>query len=159
MRRLLVIFVALLATGVSGCGLLTDEDKRNEDKRIEDLLNQKAIFTVFLRDDATQRQRDDLRTGLEAIPDVTGVEYEDHQTAYDRMTALYSADPTAMPRIDPSHLPESFIVTMPNLEAVRKFRDSALNAQISALPGVDRLVIYCATVAECKERMAATTPD
>ena len=58
-----------------------------------------------------------------------------------------------MPDIEPTVLPESFVLTMKDQAAVRKVRDSAVPGELEALPGVQEVLIRCTAVDECKKNM------
>jgi len=153
------IVVAALLTLVSlaGCGLFQSD----EDKKIQHLLNESAEITVFLRNDVTAQQKTDIKARLLTVPEVTDVVFEDHQAAYAKMQKAFADEPEKMPDIAPAVLPESFVMKMKDQAAVRNVRDSALQGELKALPGVETLVIRCTTVEECKEnsrRMKSPSP-
>jgi cell division transport system permease protein len=138
-----------MSVSLAGCGLFPSD----EDKEIQRLLNERAEITIFVRDDATPRQKTDIEARLRAVPDVTGVVFDDHEAAYAKMKELFADEPDKMPDIEPAALPESFIATMKDQEAVRTVRDSGIQGELKALPGVNDLIIRCTTVDECKENM------
>ena len=138
-----------LLVGLAGCGLL----RSKEDQKLERLLDEKAELVVFVRDDVTLQQKTDIEARLRVVPGVTGVVFEDHQAAYAKLAKLYADGPEKMPDIEPTDVPESFVVTMRDQDAVRDVRDSAIQAELTALPGVFDVVIRCTMVAECKENM------
>ena len=149
--RLPTIFVAALLAVVSlaGCGLSPSD----EEKEIERALNENAEITVLVRDEATAQQKTDIEARLRAVPDVTGVVFEDHQAAYAKLTELFADEPENMPDIEPADLPETFVVKLKDQAAVRAVRDSAIHRQLVALPGVFDVAISCTTVDECRESM------
>ncbi|WP_433385291.1 permease-like cell division protein FtsX [Actinoplanes sp. CA-142083] len=137
-----------MLVSLAGCGLF----RSDEDKELERLLKAKAEITVFVTIDVTPQQKDDIEARLRTVPGVTGVVFEDHEAAYARMKKVFADDPTKMPDIPPSYLPQSFVVTMKDQAAVRKVRDSGIAGELKALPGVQDLVIICTTVDECKKK-------
>lgn len=139
----------LALVSLAGCGLF----RSDQDKKIERALDETSEITVFVRNDVTPRQKADIEARLRAVPGMTDVVFEDHQAAYARMKKLFADEPEKMPDIEPTALPESFVVKMKDQAAVRKVRDSEIQGQVKALPGVADLVIRCTTVAECKENM------
>lgn len=146
-----------MLVSLTGCGLFRSE----EDEKIERLLNENAEIVVFVRDDVTPRQKADIEVRLRAVPDATDVVFEDHNAAYARMTKLLADEPEKIAVIEPADLPESFVVKMKDQAAVRDVRDSVIQSELKALPGVSDLVIRCTTVDECKEnvrRMNSPTP-
>jgi cell division transport system permease protein len=109
-----------------------------------------AEFSVYLRMDATEQQRADVRTRLAAVPGVQRVDFEDSVTAYERLKDLWADDPESMPDVSPSSLPGSFIVRMTDLAAIRRLRDAGAATDLQDLPGVEDVIFPCTTDAECR---------
>lgn len=146
----IVVAVLLAVAGLAGCSLFGD-GAPTQDEQIQKILDENAQFTVFLRDDATEAQRKDVEAALRALPGVTEVSFENQDAAYQRMTELFSANPTFVAEVSKDALPESFEVKMTDIAAVRKIRDEGA---VGKLPGVDRPVFTCLDVEECKKRYA-----
>ncbi|MEU4220456.1 permease-like cell division protein FtsX [Actinoplanes sp. NPDC026623] len=149
--RTLKIIVALLvaAAGLTACGLFGDDSGRSQDEQIQQILDENASFTVFLRDDSTKQQHDEVEAALRALPGFTGIVFEDHDAAYRKFQKAFSPMPTAFEDIDPQILPESFEVSMSDIAAVRKVRDT--KSTVQSLPGVQDVTFPCLTVRECRE--------
>ena len=145
--RMIVVAVLAMSVSLAGCGLFQSD----EDEEIERALRERAEITIFLREDATPQQRAAIEARLRAVPDVTGVVFEDHEAAYARMKELFADEPDKMPDIEPAVLPEGFVVTMKDQAAVRTVRDSPVQGELKALPGVNDLIIRCTTVDECRK--------
>lgn len=152
--RTLKIVVALLlaAAALTGCGLLGHDDGPSRDEQLQRILDENASFSVLLRSDVTEAQRGKVEAMLRALPGATGVTYLDHDAAYQKMKAAFSAEPSEMPRIDPSILPETFDIRMTDIAAVRKVRDD--QAAVKGLPGVQEVFFTCLTVPECRARVS-----
>jgi cell division transport system permease protein len=150
--RTVKIFVALLlaVTGLAGCGLFGQDPGPSEDEQIQKILDENAMFTVFLDSEATDAQRRDVEASLRALPGFTGLTFTDHDGAYERFQQMYSAEPDSMPEIEPEVLPESFEVRMTDIAAVQKVRDD--ESTVKNLPGVRDVVFTCTTVQECREK-------
>ena len=154
MRTLRIVVALLLAAAtLTACGLFGRGDGPSQDEQIQRILDENASFSVFLRSDATAAQRTKVEAALRALPGATGVTFTDHDAAYQKMKQAFSAEPSQMPRIDPSILPESFEVRMTDIAAVRKVRDD--QAALKALPGVQEVVFTCLTVPECRAKYSA----
>ncbi|MDI6102591.1 permease-like cell division protein FtsX [Actinoplanes sp. NEAU-A12] len=146
-RRFAIIIVALLQTvSLAACGLFQND----EEERLESILKERAYFTVFMLDNASDEHRTNVQARLQAIPGVSSVVYEDGAAFRDRFRREVS-EPTAFSDIDPNLLPAGFVVTMLDQAAIRQVRDSALEDDIKALPGVRNVLIRCTTVEECNK--------
>ena len=152
--RLPTIIIAALLTmaSLTGCGLFRSEQSA-EDKQIERALNESAQIIVYVRNDVTTQQKTAIEARLRAVPDMTDVAFEDHEAAYAKMKKLAADTGAEVPDIEPTVLPESFVLTMKDQAAIRKIRDSAIPGELKALPGVEDVSIRCTTVDECKKNM------
>ncbi|WP_328473116.1 permease-like cell division protein FtsX [Actinoplanes sp. NBC_00393] len=150
MRTLKIFVVLLLAVaGLAGCGLLGQDSGPSEDEQIQKILDENAMFTVFLDSEATEAQRRDVEAFLRALPGFTGLTFTDHDGAYEKFKQVFSAPPDSTLPIGPEALPESFEVRMTDIAAVRKVRDEGV---VKNLPGVRDVVVACTTVQECREK-------
>lgn len=135
MRRslwLLLLTVVVLA----GCGADPAPDPPAQARRI----------AVLLDHDATEAQKADLRSRLEALPDVDGVLFENRQTGYRRALERVGDDPElrkALEAMAPATFPESFVVQVSDQAAFERLRDGPLASEIEALPGVADVVFPC----------------
>ncbi|MBL7260506.1 cell division protein FtsX [Paractinoplanes lichenicola] len=148
MRRSLIAVIAALALlGLAGCGLL----KSDEDKKIEKLLEEDPVFSVFLRADVTAQQKANLESYLRGLPDVEAVRFETRAEAYQRFMDLWSDDSEFVESVSEDSLPETYRVHMKSTDAVRAVRDGADLANIKNLPGVQDTVVGCLTIDECRK--------
>jgi cell division transport system permease protein len=154
MRALSIIAVAvLLLVGLSGCTLV--EGKDSEEQKLEKLLNEEAEVSVFLKDDVTAQQKIDIEARLRALPDVKELVFETKAEAYAKFKQLWASEsPEFVEKVSPDALPESFRVRFVDQDAVRRLRDTAVKAELEALPGVDNLAFRCTTLQECKKDVA-----
>ncbi|MEV6637577.1 permease-like cell division protein FtsX [Actinoplanes sp. NPDC051470] len=145
-RTMVVVLLALVS--LSGCGLLDRDEKKEE---IERLIEENAQFSVFLRDDNPAERKAAVEARLRTLPDVTTVTFEGHDVAYAKMKKVFAEQNQEMPEnFEPENLPETFVVKMKDQAAVRNVRDTPLQAELKALPGVQDLVFTCTTFEECK---------
>ncbi|MFI7548050.1 permease-like cell division protein FtsX [Actinoplanes sp. NPDC049599] len=158
MRLLKIITAASLAiAALTACSIFEESDE----ERGQRLLDDNAAIVVFLTDDATQQQKGDIEARLRALPDVTDVVFEDEQSTYDNMKDGLSDD-QLLDNFTSENFPEDFRVKMADQAAVRRFRDSRANSELGALAGVEKVVIPCTTVAECREsarKLPTKSPD
>jgi cell division transport system permease protein len=68
--------------------------------------------SIFLADEITPAQRDDLQTALKGDPLVQEVRYESKQQAYEKFKELYRDAPDLVNNIKAGQLPESFRVKL-----------------------------------------------
>jgi cell division transport system permease protein len=146
----IVVALLLAVAGLAGCAVFGDDPGPTQDEQIQKILDSYASFTVFLADDATDAEHNDIEAALRALPGTTGVTFSNHDAAYRRMQQLFSAEPSRMPRIDPEYLPETFEVRMTDIAAVQRIRDN--ESTVKNLPGVQDVIFPCTTVRECREQ-------
>ncbi|GAB2597359.1 hypothetical protein Aab01nite_72880 [Paractinoplanes abujensis] len=152
MRRLLIAVLAAFALlGPSGCSLFQDEQKDNEAKKIEKLLGEDPVFSVFLRPDVTAGQKTTIESYLGGLDGIKRVQFETRAEAYERFKDLWSDDPEFVRSVSEDALPETYRVHMTSVDAVRKVRDGTEMANIKNLPGVQDTVVACLTTDECRE--------
>lgn len=154
MRFLRIISVAsVVITALTSCSVFEESDE----ERAQRLLDDNAAIVVVLADDATQQQKADIEAKLQALPEVTDVVFEDEQHAYDSFKEGLADDQQLLDGFTPENFPEAFRARMADQAAVRQFRDSEAKSEVSALPGVNDVVIPCTTVAECREKARELT--
>lgn len=152
-RTLKIVLVLLLAAGgVAGCGLFGDDAGPSEDERIQQILDESASFSVILDAEATTAQREGVEAALRALPGFTGLTFTDHDAAYQRMLQMYAEASAEPPEVEPEILPETFEVSMTNIAAVQKVRDT--QSTVQNLPGVQEVVFACTTVPECRAKFS-----
>ena len=109
-----VIITAAISLTMFGMGLMV----RNQVNVMKGYWYGKVEVSIFLRDDVTQAQRDQLRAELEAMPDVERVYFESKAEAYERFKEQFKDTPDIVANTTPDVLPESFRV---KLEDPNKF--------------------------------------
>lgn len=122
-----VMVVAISLTLFGGVFLL-----RHAVSRSADLLTYQVRVSVFLSDDIAPADRQQLHDDLLAMDEVSGVIYEDKQTAYARFKELFAAQPVLVENTTPDALPESFRVQLHDPEQFEVIRD-----RVQGRPGVD----------------------
>jgi cell division transport system permease protein len=100
-------------------------------QRSVDLFTGSVEVAVFLDDDVSGDEQDQLRSELEALPEVASVEYESKEQAYQRFLELFRSSPGFTQNVDPTALPASFRV---KLKDPSKY--AAVNERFATRPGV-----------------------
>ncbi|MGX6603472.1 permease-like cell division protein FtsX [Micromonosporaceae bacterium Da 78-11] len=153
MRTVKIVVALVVAVVVlAGCGLLGSGSGRSEDEQLRELMDENASFSVFLRPDATDGQRQGVEAALRALAGFTGLTYTDPDAAYRRLQQMMSAAPDFVSQVSPGALPGSFEVRMTDIAAVQRLRDDV--DPIKNLPGVQDVSFVCTTVAECREKFS-----
>lgn len=153
MRTLKIVVALFFATAaLTACGLFGGDPGPSQNEQLQRILDGNASFSVLLRTDVTDAQRTNVEAALRALPGATGVTYVGHDAAYQKMKEAFSDEPSKMPRLDPSMLPETFDVKMTDIAAVRKIHDN--QAAVTDLPGVNDVFFTCLTVPECRAKFS-----
>jgi cell division transport system permease protein len=126
-----VIVVAAISLGIFGMSLMV----RNQVNVMKGYWYGKVEVSIFLKDDVTQAQRDQLRTELAAMPDVERVYFESKDEAYQRFKEQFKDTPDIVTNTSPEVLPESFRV---KLKDPKKF--SVVSSAFADRPGVDNVM-------------------
>ncbi|KHD75343.1 hypothetical protein MB27_23145 [Actinoplanes utahensis] len=132
---------------LAGCGLFEE----SADERLARELDQHATFTVFMDDEATERQKSDVRAWLEKRPGITEITFEDRAAAAAKARKLFADEPEFLEYLNEDTLPESFRLRLENSAATREIRDTAAGKELEALPGVRQVVYPCTSVEECRK--------
>lgn len=103
-----VIITAAVSLTMFGLGFMV----RNQVNVMKGYWYGKVEVSIFLTDDVTQAQRDQLRSELEAMPDVKEVFYESKAEAYERFKEQFKDTPDIVANTTPDVLPESFRVKL-----------------------------------------------
>jgi cell division transport system permease protein len=132
LRRNLTMTVAVIVTTaisltMFGVALMT----RNQINVMKGYWYGKVEVSIFLKDDVTQAQRDQLRTELEQMPDVDRVYFESKDQAYERFKEQFKDTPDIVANTTPDVLPESFRVKLKDPE---KFE--VVSSAFAERPGV-----------------------
>jgi cell division transport system permease protein len=123
----------LLLGGVVTLGAFVNSITHGLEHRVE--------VSVFLKDNITGSQRDDVRSSLKDLSVVRGVTYVSKQQAFAEFKDLYRDQPALWQNVDPDVLPASFRVRLDDPKHVDSIRSALGNN-----PAVDEIVDQRATV-------------
>lgn len=130
-RNLLMTVAVIVTTAISltmfGVALMT----RNQINVMKGYWYGKVEVSIFLKDDVTQQQRDQLRSELEGMPDVERVYFESKEDAFKRFKEQFKDTPDIVANTTPDVLPESFRVKLKDPE---KFE--VVSSAFAERPGV-----------------------
>jgi cell division transport system permease protein len=124
---LAVIITAAISLTMFGMALMV----RNQVNIMKGFWYGKVEVSIFLKDDVTQAQRDQLRQELEGMPDVQRVYFESKEDAYARFKEQFKDTPDIVANTTPDVLPESFRV---KLKDPKKF--DVVSSAFADRPGV-----------------------
>lgn len=133
LRRNLTMTVAMIITtaislGLLGAGLLI----AGQISEMKNIYYDQVQVSIFLRDDVTDPQREDIKAGLAASSEVKTFLYESKQEAYQRFKLQFAGQPELVNSTPQDALPESFRVQLVNPE-----RYPVIAQQFSGSPGVE----------------------
>jgi len=136
LRRNLTMTVAVIVTAavsltLFGMSLMV----RNQVNLMKGFWTGKIEVSIYLRDDVTQPQRDQLGAELSAMPEVERVIFESREEAYQRFREQFKDTPELIESTSPEVLPESFRV---KLKDPSKF--DVVASAFAERPGVDDVV-------------------
>jgi len=103
-----VVITAAISLSIFGAALMV----RNQVNVMKGYWYGKVEVSIFLKDDVTQAQRDQLRSELDAMPDVERVYFESKEDAYKRFKEQFKDTPDIVANTTPDVLPESFRVKL-----------------------------------------------
>ncbi|MGW4466483.1 permease-like cell division protein FtsX [Micromonospora sp. NPDC004704] len=86
---------------------------------------------LFLHNEVTGPQKQEVEARLRALPGVTGLTFENRERAYERFKETFKDKPELAGSVRPEDLPESFRLTLPD----RAVAEPIL-AELRQLPGV-----------------------
>ncbi|MFF0152064.1 permease-like cell division protein FtsX [Micromonospora sp. NPDC005203] len=90
---------------------------------------------VFLDDNVTDQQRDEVRRALDADPAIRTVVFESREQALATFQKMYADAPDLVASVQASQFPESYRIT---LAAREQFAE--LRVPVERLPGVDEII-------------------
>jgi cell division transport system permease protein len=122
-----VIITAAISLTLFGAALML----RNQVDVMKGFWYGKVEVSIFLKDDVTEQQRDQLSADLNAMPEVQHVYFESKQDAYKRFKEQFKDTPDIVANTTPDVLPESFRV---KLKDPRKF--DVVSSAFADRPGV-----------------------
>ena len=111
-------------------------------------IEEQVEVSVFLMDDITEQQTDDIQSTLQELEVVRNVDYVSKQEAYEEFKKLYADQPVLWENIDESVLPASFRVQMADPERV-----DLIHSKLANNPAVEEIVDQRETV----ERLVSFT--
>jgi cell division transport system permease protein len=126
-----VVITAAISLSIFGTSLMT----RNQVNLMRGFWTGKVEVSIYLKNDVTQAQRDQLRGELEAMPDVERVLFESKDEAFKRFKEQFKDSPEIVANTTPDVLPESFRV---KLKDPKKF--DVVSSAFADRPGVDNVV-------------------
>lgn len=121
---ILIVAVSLFLTG--GALLL-----RTAISRTTGLLTGNVRVTVFLTTDISQDQRNEIQRDLLQMQEVSSVEFESKQEAYQNFRRLFANQPEIVENTSPDALPESFRIRLKDPKKFRVIRD-----RLEGRPGI-----------------------
>lgn len=136
LRRNLTMTIAVIVTAavsltLFGLSLMV----RNQVNLMKGFWTGKIEVSIYLKNDVTQAQRDQLRSELDAMPEVERVLFESREEAYERFREQFKDTPELVENTSPDVLPESFRVKLKDPE---KF--DVVASAFADRPGVDDVV-------------------
>ena len=111
-------------------------------------IEEQVEVSVFLMDDITEQQTDDIQSTLQELEVVRNIDYVSKQEAYEEFKKLYADQPVLWENIDESVLPASFRVQMADPERV-----DLIHSKLANNPAVEEIVDQRETV----ERLVSFT--
>lgn len=133
LRRNLTMTIAMIITtaislGLLGAGLLIARTIGE----MKDIYYEQIQVSIFLTDDITDEQREDLESRLGDSDEVEDFLYESKEEAYARFSQQFREQPELVANTPEDALPASFRVELFNPE-----RYDVINEEFAGLPGVD----------------------
>ncbi len=117
LRRNLTMTIAVIVTAavsltLFGLSLMV----RNQVNLMKGYWTGKIEVSIYLRNDVTQEQRDQLQAELQAMPEVERVQFESREEAFERFKQQFKDSKDLIETTSPEVLPESFRVKLKNPE-------------------------------------------
>ena len=133
-RNGLVTFAAIATVFISlfllGASLLV----RQTVDRTTELWTGNVEVSVFLRDQASQEEIEQLGRDISAMPEVQNVEFESHVQAYENFQRLFRDSPALVENVEPESLPQSYKVKLVDPE-----RFDVIAARLAGNPAIDQI--------------------
>jgi len=117
LRRNLTMTIAVIVTvaislALAGSGLLL----RRQVNLMKGYWYDRVEVSIFLADDVTEDQRQSIQDDLQALPEVSRVEYESKADAFKRFKEQFKDSPSLVENASEDALPESFRVKLKDPE-------------------------------------------
>ncbi len=123
-----MIITTAISLGLLGAGLLI----AGQISQMKEIYYDKVQVSIFLTDDVTDTQRDEIEAGLTGSSEVQTFLYESKDEAYERFRLQFEAQPELVNSTPPDALPESFRVQLLNPE-----RYDVIAQEFAGSPGVE----------------------
>lgn len=138
LRRNLVMSVAAIVTvAVSLAFVGTALLVRKTVTELQDIFYTQVEVSIFLKDDVTEPQRQEITDTLGRLPLVQTVLYESKAEAYRRFRLLQADQPDLLANVSQDALPESYRVKLKD-----PTQYEVVASAVRDLPGVDQVVDY-----------------
>jgi cell division transport system permease protein len=115
-RNLTMTIAMIMTTAISlaffGAGLLV----ANQIGDMKELYFDKLEVSIYLRDDVTSAQREEIDAQLHASPEIAGYQYLDKKAAFARFQKLFKGNPQLISQATPEDLPATYLVRMKDPE-------------------------------------------
>jgi cell division transport system permease protein len=135
-RRNLTLTIAVVVTiGVSLALLGVSLLLRDQIDAMKGYWYDRIQVSIFLDQNVTQEQREEIRADIEALPEVEQVFYESKDEANERCLEQFEANPTIREQCSAEVLPESFRVKLENPEEYE-----VVTSAFEERAGVDQVV-------------------
>jgi len=95
-----VVVIAAVSLTMFGCSLML----RNQVNVMKGYWYGKVEVSIFLKEDVTQAQRDQLQAELQAMPDVQRVFFETKEEAYERFKEQFKDTPDIVANTTPDEI-------------------------------------------------------
>ena len=138
LRRNLVMSIAAVVTvAVSLAFVGTAFLVSKTVSQIQDIFYTQIEISIFLKNDVTQPQRDEIAGVLHSLPLVKSTIYEDKAEAYRRFKLQFQDQPDLLANVTQDALPESYRVKLTDPQQY-----DVVASAVKDLPGVDQVVDY-----------------
>jgi cell division transport system permease protein len=138
LRRNLVMSIAAVVTvAVSLAFVGTAFLVSKTVSQIQDIFYTQIEISIFLKNDVTQPQRDEIAGVLKGLPLVKSTIYEDKAEAYRRFKLQFQDQPDLLANVTQDALPESYRVKLTDPQQY-----DVVASAVKDLPGVDQVVDY-----------------
>jgi cell division transport system permease protein len=94
----------------------------------------KVELNVFLRDEITPEQQDELKAAVSGMPEVSKLYYESKEQAFAEYKRMFKDSPAIIANVDPNALPASFRIKLKDPNTAE-----AVAGRLNGRPGVDEV--------------------
>jgi cell division transport system permease protein len=107
-----MIMTTAISLAFFGAGLLV----ANQIGDMKELYFDKLEVSIYLKDDATSAQREEVDSQLQASPEIASFSYLDKKAAYERFKKLFKGNPQLISQATEDDLPATYLVRMKDPE-------------------------------------------